>query len=606
MKDTKILIVEDEPFIAMGIEQTLRKFEYSVTDIACSGEECLNSVLVNRPDLILMDIKLSGEIDGIEAAAAIRENYDIPVIFLTALSDELSLQRAKITEPYGYIVKPINERELYFTIEISKYRHEIENNLRESEKKYHALFEQSRDPIFLFNEYGNITDINRSMIDLFGYNRDEMIGMNMRDLFILFEKGDEFLSSIREASFVENYEIELKKKDCSQINCLITCVIIFDDHKDDPVWHSIIRDITEKKRLAEEKEILLHNISKRVKELNCLYTLSEIVERPGITLDEIIEEMIDIIPLSWQYPDITCVRAVLYDKEFKSDNFQLTEWRQASDIFIDGKKRGIIEVCYLKEMPLLYEGPFLNEERSLIDSIAERLGRIAEYKDAVEELIKSRDQLRSLSSHLQSVREEERTMIAREIHDELGQSLTAFRMDLSWIKNRLNTGQNELMDKIESMINHVDATVESVRKISSKLRPGLLDDLGLSAAIEWHTGKYGNSETMKCEVVCDPEDIIVNSEQAISIFRIFQEALTNVVRHSGATLAEVLLTEKDEAVELTIRDNGKGITDEQANAPGSFGIIGMRERVNSCSGKISIKGAQNKGTIVKVIIPLNK
>ncbi len=231
---------------------------------------------------------------------------------------------------------------------------------------------------------------------------------------------------------------------------------------------------------------------------------------------------------------------------------------------------------------------------------------ITESKRAEEEIKNSQSQLRNLAAHLQSVREEERTLIAREMHDELGQALTAMKMDLSWLNNRLPKDNRSLLQKTKSMSKLADATLQTIKKISTELRPGLLDDLGLPAAIEWQAEEFQTRTGIKCKITVDPKDIILDKDSSTAIFRIFQETLTNVARHAKATRIKVSLKEKAGKLELRVRDNGKGITEDQVSNPKSFGLIGIKERAYYLGGKVVIKGLQDKGTTLTIRIPLPK
>ncbi len=204
---------------------------------------------------------------------------------------------------------------------------------------------------------------------------------------------------------------------------------------------------------------------------------------------------------------------------------------------------------------------------------------ITERKTAEEQLRRSREQLRSLSAYLQSVREEERTNIAREIHDELGQTLTALKMDVSWLGNKYRDHE-PLAEKTRSMIHLIDSTIRTVKRISAELRPVVLDDLGLTAAIEWQAEEFQKRSGIECELKFDPEDITMDRDRSTTVFRIFQETLTNVVRHAEATKVKVCLEARDGLIHLSIRDNGKGITEEQIYSPQSFGLIGIQERAH--------------------------
>ncbi len=231
---------------------------------------------------------------------------------------------------------------------------------------------------------------------------------------------------------------------------------------------------------------------------------------------------------------------------------------------------------------------------------------ITEQRRAEKELASSREQLRNLSVYLQSVREKESTRIAREIHDELGQSLTAIQMDLAWLGTRLPEGDLSLAGKVQRMRGLVDTTIDSVHRISTELRPILLDDLGLTAAMEWQVQEFQGRTGVLCDARLDFKDNSVEKDLATTLFRILQETLTNVARHAGATRVRVRLAEKTDELCLDVSDNGKGITPKQVADPKSFGIVGMRERVNLWGGSVSITGKQQKGTTIKVRIPMGE
>jgi PAS domain S-box-containing protein len=238
--------------------------------------------------------------------------------------------------------------------------------------------------------------------------------------------------------------------------------------------------------------------------------------------------------------------------------------------------------------------------------ILENWTDITDRKRAEEELRRSREQLRSLADHLQSVREEERTAIAREIHDDLGQALTGLKMDLSWLAKKLPENEKALIDKIQAMSDLTNTTLKTVQRISTELRPGLLDDLGLVAAIEWQTEEFQNRTGIRCKLIVDPEEISVDEKRSTALFRILQEALTNVARHAQATRVTVSLKEKNGTLELRVKDNGKGIAKEKISNPRSFGLLGIRERVHLWGGNVMIRGVKGKGTEVEVRIPIEE
>jgi signal transduction histidine kinase len=213
-------------------------------------------------------------------------------------------------------------------------------------------------------------------------------------------------------------------------------------------------------------------------------------------------------------------------------------------------------------------------------------------------------QLHNLTAHLLTAREEERKCIARDIHDELGQSVTALKMDLIIFDRHLHTDL-QTRHKIKSMLDAIDMIIHKVQRISSELRPQLLYELGLTSAIKLHLKKIRNQTGITCRFESNFENINANYNCNIVLFRIFQEALTNVCRHANATKVKVILKEDAEQLMMEIMDNGKGITEDQITNATSLGITGMKERVHALRGTLEINGILNKGTRVLATIPLD-
>jgi PAS domain S-box-containing protein len=248
--------------------------------------------------------------------------------------------------------------------------------------------------------------------------------------------------------------------------------------------------------------------------------------------------------------------------------------------------------------------PLLDEDGNFLGGV-HIMSDISDRMRIQNELQDSREQLRNLTVYLQSVREQERTNIAREIHDELAQALTALKMDLSWLSHKLPSEEGSLIEKTKSMNSLIDSTIHTVKRISAELRPGILDDLGLVAAIEWQAEEFQNRTGISCRVTFDPDDIAVDQDLATAIFRIFQETLTNVARHARAMKVTVNLKRRAGKLTLRVKDDGIGITEEQISDSQSFGLIGMHERVIPWDGKISFKGIPDKGTTVTVSVGLD-
>jgi len=246
------------------------------------------------------------------------------------------------------------------------------------------------------------------------------------------------------------------------------------------------------------------------------------------------------------------------------------------------------------------------DERTAELLIANKLMKkmLDEGKRAEERLSKSRERLRNLTRRLQSLLEEERTRISREIHDELGQALTAMKMDLSLIRKRLlSDGLAEPAAKIQEIELAATRIIRTVRKIATDLRPGILDELGVVAAIKWMVKNFQNRTGIRCKVAVQGVDKISDPTRATAIFRIVQEALTNVMRHAAASQVNVSLERKDDTLIVEVRDNGVGIQEGRIFDSKSLGLTGIRERVLLLGGEAAISGKPGEGTVVRVTLP---
>lgn len=227
---------------------------------------------------------------------------------------------------------------------------------------------------------------------------------------------------------------------------------------------------------------------------------------------------------------------------------------------------------------------------------------ITDRKRAEEQIKISEQQLRKLAGYLQTIREEERTAMAREIHDELGQSLTAMKMDLAWLAKRLPENQSPLQERAQGMTEMVNDTIKMVRRLVTQLRPAILDDLGLEAALEWQAQEFQTRTGITCNFITKAKVADLVPERATAIFRICQESLTNVARHAHATNVSIRLWEEQNYLLLEVKDNGRGITNETAQTR-SFGLLGMRERAFLLGGEFQLTSSPDHGTTVLARIP---
>lgn len=230
---------------------------------------------------------------------------------------------------------------------------------------------------------------------------------------------------------------------------------------------------------------------------------------------------------------------------------------------------------------------------------------ITQNKQAEIEIKKSRQRLRELSSHIEAIKEEERTRIAHEIHDEIGVLLTALKMDLSWLTHRLPDNNSALHEKARTMSGLLDTAVSSANNLVHSLRPGFLDCFGIVAAIEIETKEFAKRTGIQCKITKSDESIELPSEQSITLFRVFQETLNNIMKHAAARHVQMQIVKKNGGVYLTVSDDGKGFDETSRNKPRSFGLRGIQERIGYLGGTVEITSALGKGTQIAVYLPLD-
>ena len=229
---------------------------------------------------------------------------------------------------------------------------------------------------------------------------------------------------------------------------------------------------------------------------------------------------------------------------------------------------------------------------------------VTELHRTRDELLASREQLRRLALRIQEAREEERSTIAHDLHDKFSQELTALKFDLESLRRIVQQEGDAVQKRLRDITALVDSMAYEVRRVISEMRPGMLDDLGLCAAVEWQAGQFSERTGIPCALNLTAEDAVLSPAVRTSLFRVFQELLSNVARYAEATEVAVDLVSDAETVSLIVADNGRGITEGELEGPGSLGILGMQERIHACGGSIRIHGEPGNGTTAKVTVPL--
>ncbi|UCH62579.1 MAG: PAS domain S-box protein [Fidelibacterota bacterium] len=489
------------------------------------------------------------------------------------------------------------------SLRIRDERNRAEEALRESEELYRTLVETAPEGVSMTDLEGRLVYVSQRIVELHGYERaDELLGRNALDL-IAPEDREKAIKNIQktlEEGSLREQEVILLRKDGTHFIGGVNATALKGADGQARAFITTSRDITERKRtgqalresersLAEAQRIgrignwdlnLVKNELKWSDEIYRIFGLEP--QEFGATYEAFLDA---VHPDDREYVD------TMYAKSVKNS----TPYDIVHRIIrkSDGEVRYVHEKCE----------HFKDQTGKMLRSIG-TVQDITELKRAENELKATQEQLRNLSTHLQSLREEDRASLAREIHDELGQALTVLKFGLMELKNALPADKISLVEKVTSMAEYIDATAQTVNEIATQLRPTLLDELGLVEAIEWEVEEFENRTGIKCELMVKPEEMVVDRDRSTAIYRIVQEALTNIARHAQTTRSAVSLKMSDGKLHLSITDNGIGITEEKVLNPKALGIIGMRERVLSVGGNFKINGIKDRGTKIRVIIPV--
>ncbi len=358
--------------------------------------------------------------------------------------------------------------------------------------------------------------------------------------------------------------------------------------------------------LHEEQKRLRHLFGERVKELTALHRTVHLLQDSAKPIEEVLRQIVALLPPAWQYPDIAAARITFKDLAFTTPTFVESPWKQTASWVTMDDAKGMIEVIYREARSTEAEGPFLSEERDLINSLADSLSSYLNRRYAEQALREAHERLQALSQQLMEVQEHERRRLALDLHDEIGQALTVVKMNLQTMQ-RLGSASDTRT--LKDSLDVIEQTLQHVRALSLDLRPSLLDDLGLVPAVRWYVTRQAERAGWAIDVQVDESLPPLPQEAAIACFRVIQEAVTNIIRHSKATRVCVSLQRQGSELRLRIHDNGVGFDVQRALIKAakqgqSMGLIGMQERIRSLNGSFAITSDPEQGTEVCVRVPV--
>jgi len=467
--------------------------------------------------------------------------------------------------------------------------------LRESEEKFSKAFQANPVGIAITEmETGEYLEVNESFCRLMGYSPQELIGRTPVELgaWSSSEERNQVFQPLRAGQTLRDFETQVRVREDGDRTVLVNAERIELGGKQCAVC--LVEDVTERKRAVEQLEMLKVSIDNHFDAAYWLDTNNQLVyvndsacRALGYTREELLGQPLTLIATHAMPQTLEEVWKRLRETGFLT--------RESVHRRKDGTEFPIeIVASYVR-----FEGKEFN--CGFARDITERI-------EAEEALKNSHAQLRALSARLQSVREEESTRIAREIHDDLGQKLTGLKMDLLRAERKIEgleslPGVNSLLDTIVGATELADSITTSIQEIATNLRPEMLDQLGLNAALCFECRRFQERTGVLCEARLPEAEPHLATEVSTALFRIFQECLTNVARHAHATRVEAALTHEDGGVALRVEDNGQGITKAEIANPSSLGLLGMKERVTLLGGEIVFQCGTEGGTIVTVRIP---
>lgn len=647
MSVTDILIVEDNAVVAQELSTQLETLGYKVVDIASSEQAAIEKTQALCPHIVLMNIRLKGAINSFQIGSKIREDYDIPVIYMMDYSSQATIRRAGATGPFGYIFRPFDGKQIFATIEVAVIRHELESQLQQSKQWLNTTLTSIGDGVIATDEQGLVRFINPVAMKHTGWSHIEAIGKPLSAVFSLVNERTQESIDIPDYQNKLSYKVLrnsfdglLVPRDSAPVPVEVTINYI-EDGKDKTYGMVLIfRDVTQQrkamqeiKRQASRAEALLQVASQLNYHLELktvLHTICEIANRAikatGTTVvlqiasrnvfrvmaaisgdtglnasqephfevpEEIFQEL-----LSRENP-VVVIKDVL--QESALPYFERFKKADVRTVAIAALLRGNHLVGALISVFTQQPRNLPDDEIALLRGLADQASSAIENAELFEQVRAGRERQRKLAKSLVDVQETERRHIAKELHDHLGQLLTGLQFMLETTKNQSSGKQRSSLEEIQNSVTDI---IEQVREMSLNLRPSMLDDMGLIPTLLWHIDRYTKQTQIRVNFRYDeiPQRLPLEIETAA--YRIIQESLTNVARYARVNEVFVGLVIQDKTLWVEVLDEGKGF-DLSAGLDGlGSGIGGMRERASLLGGYLVVESFLNQGTQIVAALPI--
>jgi PAS domain S-box-containing protein len=584
-----VLIVEDELIVARDLQGSLREMGYDAFAIAASAAEALDCASARRPDVVLMDIRIRGREDGIRTAELIKKKYPVSIIYLTAHADEAMVERAKRTEPQGYLLKPVKIAELRSMIEIALYKRtadEARERQKATERRLGAIADNVPVSIGYFDRLGRVQFANHVFRELVAYGAEEL-GVSAKGFLgdALYKESYRYRQRAmagERVSFVAQLAIggvSLKKHE-------VTYLPDRDSSGTIVGVYALGYDVTEREQMSEELQQARADLEAILNTAPASIT-SWRVDLTNRFANHAAEAQFGIQPGKG---------AGMHVREFMGeDRYQGAQ--AVLDAALNGWRCSHEQVDRLADSVLRYtHDEYVPEKKH-----GAVVGIYAVSVD-ISEVRKSHDQIRDLAQRLESVREEERRAVAVILHDGIAQDLFAMKLDLehlAMLAKRRPSVRQVCVDLTLSVTRCMDDT----RQLANELRPVALAYFQVAIVIREHARRFARHSNINITVTEKEQFPKLDESTQLLLFRAAQEALTNVARHARATSVEITLRAGDGRISMEVEDDGVGISDAAFVKPRSLGLLGIRERFQALGGGLVVRRREQGGTSLMVYLP---
>lgn len=648
MSAASILIAEYENSVAQDLKLRLEALGYRVIDVASSGEEAIEKTETLRPNIVLMNTRLKGAIDSLQTGSHIRDNQDIPIVYMVDYGSQATIRRVGTTAPFGYIFRPFDEKQIFAIIETALIRHQLERKLEQSRQWLNTTLTSIGDGVIATDEQGLIRFINPNAMEYIGLHHTEAIGKSLDEVFhLVYEDSREpfdvldFHRRMPKVASHVGFDGLLISRNGNPLSVEAKITSIEDGKGRVHGMVLIFRDVTQQRlavreirRQANRAEALLQVASQLNSQLELKTVLNTICRITNQTLDA---SGTAVVLRGNERETFRNMAASGQDPDFES--FEGTALELPRDLFEDilSVENPVVVLYEVQNLPVisyfeafreldiktlalaaLFRGNELigclisafarkpkilpEDEITLLRGLADQASSAIENAELFEQVRAGRERQRKLAKSLVEIQEGERRHIARELHDHLGQLLTGLQFMLESTKHQSRGKQRSDLEEIQNTVVNI---IEQVREMSLNLRPGMLDDLGLVPTLKWHFERFTRQMGVNVNFFCDEVLSRFPADIETAAYRIIQEALTNVARHAKVGSVFVGLAIQQDTLWVEVVDKGRGFDASAVLEKPSSGLGGMRERAELAGGYFLLRSVLQQGTQVIAALPIH-